>query len=71
MAGDIQRYLDGKPIIARRDTLSYRSAKFVRRHWLPVTAGAGAVFLILAFATTTYVQSLRIAAERDRVARAA
>ena len=68
MAADIQRYLDGKPVIARRDTLSYRSAKFVRRHWLPVTAGAGTVFLILAFATTTYVQSQRIAAERDRVA---
>jgi eukaryotic-like serine/threonine-protein kinase len=68
MASDIQRYLDGKPIIARRDTLSYRSAKFVRRHWLPVTAGVGAIVLILAFAATTYVQSLRIAAERDRVA---
>ena len=68
MAADIQRYLDGKPVIARRDTLSYRSAKFVRRHWLPVTAGAGTAFLILAFATTTYVQSQRIAAERDRVA---
>jgi eukaryotic-like serine/threonine-protein kinase len=68
MAADIQRYLDGKPVIARRDTLSYRSAKFVQRHWLPVTAGLGTVFLILAFATTTYVQSLRIAAERDRVA---
>jgi eukaryotic-like serine/threonine-protein kinase len=68
MAGDIQRYLDGKPVIARRDTLSYRSAKFVGRHWLPVGAGVSAMFLILAFATTTYVQSLRIAAERDRVA---
>jgi eukaryotic-like serine/threonine-protein kinase len=68
MASDIQRYLDGKPVIARRDTMSYRTAKFVRRHWLPVTAGASTVFLILAFATTTYVQSLRIAAERDRVA---
>ena len=67
MAADIQRYLDGKPVIARRDTLSYRSAKFIRRHWLPVSAGMSAVFLILAFATTTYVQSLRIAAERDRV----
>src|SRR5258708_7716890 len=68
MARDIQRHLEGKPVIARRDTLSYRSAKFVRRHWLPVTAGAGMAFLILAFATTTYVQSLRIAAERDQVA---
>jgi serine/threonine protein kinase/predicted negative regulator of RcsB-dependent stress response len=68
MASDIQRHLEGKPVIARRDTLSYRSAKFIRRHWLPVTAGAGVAFLVLAFATTTYVQSLRIAAERDRVA---
>jgi tetratricopeptide (TPR) repeat protein len=68
MAGDIQRYLDGKPVIARRDTMSYRSAKFIKRHWLPVSAAAAVVFLIIAFATTTYVQSLRIAAERDRVA---
>ena len=68
MASDIQRYLEGKPVIARRDTMSYRTAKFVRRHWLPVTAGISALLLILAFATTTYVQSLRIAAERDRVA---
>jgi serine/threonine protein kinase/tetratricopeptide (TPR) repeat protein len=68
MASDIQRYLDGKPVIARRDTLSYRTAKFVRRHWLPVTAGVGTAFLILAFATTTYVQAVRISAERDRVA---
>jgi serine/threonine protein kinase/tetratricopeptide (TPR) repeat protein len=68
MASDIQRYLDGKPVIARRDTMSYRTAKFVRRHWLPVAVSVSVVFLVLAFATTTYVQSLRIAAERDRVA---
>jgi serine/threonine protein kinase len=67
-AGDIQRYLEGKPVIARRDTLSYRSAKFIKRHWLPVSAAAGVLFLIIAFATTTYQQSLRIAAERDRAA---
>jgi serine/threonine protein kinase/Tfp pilus assembly protein PilF len=68
MAGDIQRYLEGKPVIARRDTMTYRTAKFVRRHWLPVAASVSVVFLILAFATMTYEQSLRIAAERDRVA---
>lgn len=68
MASDIERYLVGKPVIARRDTMPYRTVKFVRRHWLPVAAGTSVVFLILAFATTTYLQSLRIAAERDRVA---
>jgi eukaryotic-like serine/threonine-protein kinase len=68
MAGDIQRYLEGKPVIAHRDTLSYRSGKFVTRHWLPVSAGISAALFILAFAVTTYMQSMRIAAERDRVA---
>ena len=68
MASDIQRYLDGMPVIARRDTLSYRATKFVKRHWLPVSAGVSAAFLIIAFATTTYEQSIRIAAERDQVA---
>jgi eukaryotic-like serine/threonine-protein kinase len=68
LASDIQRYLDGKPVLARSDTLSYRSAKFVTRHWLAVAAGASVFALILAFAVTTYVQSVRIAAERDRVA---
>src|ERR1700687_4196965 len=38
MASDIQRYLEGKPVIARRDTVSYRTAKVVRRHWVAVTA---------------------------------
>jgi eukaryotic-like serine/threonine-protein kinase len=68
MSGDILRYLQGKPVIARGDTLRYRSAKFVRRHWLPVSAGVSVFLLVVAFATTTYLQSVRIAAERDRVA---
>jgi serine/threonine-protein kinase len=68
MASDIQRYLEGKPVIARRDTMPYRTTKFLKRHWLPVTAAAGVVLLTLSFATTTYIQSLRIAAERDRAA---
>jgi tetratricopeptide (TPR) repeat protein len=68
MASDIQRFLEGKPVIARRDTVSYRSAKFVRRHWLPVAAAASFVVLIMAFAATTYIQAKRFAAERDRVA---
>jgi serine/threonine protein kinase/tetratricopeptide (TPR) repeat protein len=68
LAGDIRRYLQGKTVIARKDTLSYRSTKFVKRHWLPVAAGLAVFFMILAFTVTTYVQSVRIAAERDRVA---
>jgi tetratricopeptide (TPR) repeat protein len=40
----------------------------VKRHWLPVSAAAAASFMIVAFSITTYVQSVRIAAERDRAA---
>ena len=29
---DINRYLDGKPIMARRDSVIYRSARFIKRH---------------------------------------
>jgi serine/threonine-protein kinase len=68
MASDIGRHLDGLPVIAQRSTLSYRAAKFLRRHWLPTSAAASVFLMILAFAVTTYVQSLRIAGERDRVA---
>jgi eukaryotic-like serine/threonine-protein kinase len=68
LASDIQRFLEGKPVIARRDTVSYRTSKFVRRHWLPVSAAAAVTFMIIAFSVTTYIQSVRIAAERDRAA---
>jgi serine/threonine protein kinase/Flp pilus assembly protein TadD len=68
LAADIQRFLEGKPVIARRDTVSYRTSKFVKRHWLPVSGGAAATFMIVAFSISTYMQSVRIAAERDRAA---
>ena len=38
-ADDISRHLDGRPVLARSDTLSYRAAKFVRRHKGAVAAG--------------------------------
>ena len=40
---DIRRYLAGRPLAARKDTWSYRSAKFVQRHRL----GAATVTLVL------------------------
>jgi tetratricopeptide (TPR) repeat protein len=37
-AGDIQRLLNGRPLLAGPDTWWYRCAKFVRRNWVAVTA---------------------------------
>lgn len=39
-AGDIRRYLDGRPVLARKDSLTYRAGKFVRRNWLVIAAAA-------------------------------
>ena len=43
---DIDHYLKGEPLEARPDTLSYRLAKFVRRHRSAVTAAA-VVFVVI------------------------
>jgi non-specific serine/threonine protein kinase/serine/threonine-protein kinase len=39
-AEDIQRHLDGMPVIARPDTFAYRASKFARRHRYAVAAAA-------------------------------
>jgi tetratricopeptide (TPR) repeat protein len=46
LSEDIRRYLEGRPILARPDTLAYRMGKFARRHWLGLAAAA-AVFVAL------------------------
>jgi serine/threonine-protein kinase len=51
LAEDLHRFLDGRPISARPDTLGYRVGKFVRRHRGGVAAGvlslAGIVVALL------------------------
>ena len=61
-AEDLRRYLDHEPISARPDTLTYRTAKFLRRRWRGVSAAA-AVILLLAVLTGFY--TARLAAERN------
>jgi eukaryotic-like serine/threonine-protein kinase len=43
---DIRRHLEGLPVVARKATLSYRAAKFVRRNTVAVAA-AGVISLIV------------------------
>jgi serine/threonine protein kinase len=52
---DVGRYLDGRPVIARRDTLGYRAGKFVRRNPTGVAAGVlAAVALVAATGVSAY-----------------
>ncbi len=43
LAEDLENYLDSAPVRARRGGGLYRSRKFLRRYWLPVTAATLAV----------------------------
>jgi non-specific serine/threonine protein kinase/serine/threonine-protein kinase len=59
LAGDLRRYLQGRPVLARPATLRYRAAKMVRRHRVAVPAAAVAALLIIGFAATTWWESRR------------
>jgi eukaryotic-like serine/threonine-protein kinase len=45
---DIRRYLEGLPVIARKDTVRYRAGKFIKRHQAGVCAAAAILILLLA-----------------------
>ncbi len=69
LAAEIKRYLACKPVLTRRQTLSYRSGKFLRRHRWAVAAAAAitiTVTLLLGYAWLQQQQALR---EADRAVR--
>ena len=66
-ADDLQRYLDGRPVLARPDSTSYRVSKFVRRNRIAVSAAAAVVVSIAAFGGVSAWQA-RVLAEQRRVA---
>jgi serine/threonine-protein kinase len=62
---DVESYLRGLPVRARRDTLGYRASKFVRRHAVSVTLTAAAVALLAGTTVMLYRQSQEL--QRQRV----
>jgi non-specific serine/threonine protein kinase/serine/threonine-protein kinase len=66
LAEDLRRFLEGRPVAARKDTVAYRTSKFVTRHKAGVAAAALAS-LLLAGATVAALQEAR-AARRERAA---
>src|SRR5206468_2091254 len=46
LSDEVQRYLDGRPVIAAGDTVIYLAGKFIRRHKLGVTTAAVLTFLL-------------------------
>ncbi len=60
---DLERHLDGRPVLARPARAGYRLGKFVRRHRREVAAAVVVLAAVVAL-TAWYVG--RVAAERDR-----
>jgi len=65
-SGDIRRYLEGRPVIARSDTFGYRAARFIRRNVVAVAAATVAA-LTLFGATIFELRSAERAAQQDLV----
>ncbi len=72
-ADDCQRFLDGRPVSARADSLGYRTARFVGRHRLSLAAAALAVLSLVAGLLVAVSQARRAdaAAVAERAAAAA
>jgi len=64
-AEDLRRHLDGRPVSARKDSWSYRSGKFIKRH----KAAVAAAVLMAATLVAGVVATVREAkvAERNRL----
>ena len=60
---DISKYLNGLPVSARTPTIKYRTQKFIRRHYIVLSAIA-LVVLLVAILTTVYFIQLKD--ERDK-----
>ena len=63
LSDEIHRFLDGKPVLAVPDSFGYRTVKFLRRHWIPVSALA-AVVLALTVGTGVSLWQARKAERR-------
>lgn len=62
---DLTRYLDGRPILARDDSLAYVVRKTLRRHWIPASAAAVLAITVLASGISLYFAYRN--AERERI----
>src|SRR5262245_15575945 len=66
---DIRRHLEGLPVIARKDTLGYRSAKFMQRHKAGAAATVLFLTLVISFIVSFAVKSAQVTRERDNYRR--
>ena len=57
---DLRRYLEGRPVSARRETLFYRASKFAQRHFRELLAAALLSLLLVVFGIDRALQQKRV-----------
>jgi tetratricopeptide (TPR) repeat protein/tRNA A-37 threonylcarbamoyl transferase component Bud32 len=65
LSEDIRRHLEGLPVMARRDTISYRTSKFVARHRIAVAATSFVALAIVASLLVALWQAQNARRQRD------
>jgi len=65
-SNDIERYLNGLPVIARKDTFTYRASKFVQRHKTGVILFVLFNIVVLSGIAAIIYQARIAAKERDK-----
>ncbi|HYW72140.1 MAG TPA: serine/threonine-protein kinase, partial [Pyrinomonadaceae bacterium] len=65
-ARDLQRYSAGLPVAARRNTLSYRGSKFIKRHRFGVAATALVVLTMIGGTAASIWQARAAEREKER-----
>ncbi len=66
LSEDLLRHLEARPVLARPETLTYLTTKFVQRHRATVLVGLALLLSLVGFGTNLMFQTQRLAAERDR-----
>jgi len=59
LADDLRRYLDGRPLAARRDSSTYVLSKLIRRHWLVATTSALLLVALIVFSAVSATMARR------------
>lgn len=65
-ASDVDRFLNGLPVMAQPDSVKYRTSKFVSRHKWSVSLASVLAITLVGFSVLTAWQSNVVAKERDR-----
>ena len=65
LSEDIRRYLEGRPVFARRGSMSYRVRKYVSRHRGAMAAALIGLLFLIGYAVTVTVQERKVAQQRD------